>query len=256
MPKQTINVGTAPNDGTGDTLKTSFTKTNDNFTELYNLAPAAIPITACILRLFATAGSFTYTPTAGMKFCKIECVGGGGGGGGCANTAAGTLAMGGGGGGGEYRYKWATAAQIGASQLVVVGVAGQNDGGTGGQGGQSSVGTLCVANGGLGGAQNGGATWVNGGVGGSGGTGDFGITGQAGLFGNASSAILPSGGGGSSPMGFGYGGMSFVAPVLPTTGGSATGYGGGGAGGQSYNAAGGANGGQATQGIVVITEYL
>jgi hypothetical protein len=35
MTQQTINVGTAPNDGTGDTLKTSFTKCNANFTELY-----------------------------------------------------------------------------------------------------------------------------------------------------------------------------------------------------------------------------
>lgn len=35
MAQQTINVGTAPNDGTGDTLKASFTKCNANFTELY-----------------------------------------------------------------------------------------------------------------------------------------------------------------------------------------------------------------------------
>lgn len=40
MAKQTINVGTAPNDGTGDTLKTSFTKCNGNFTELYNVIAA------------------------------------------------------------------------------------------------------------------------------------------------------------------------------------------------------------------------
>ena len=35
MAQQVINVGTAPNDGTGDTLKASFTKANANFTELY-----------------------------------------------------------------------------------------------------------------------------------------------------------------------------------------------------------------------------
>jgi hypothetical protein len=35
MAKQTINVGTAPNDGTGDTLRDSFVKTNDNFTDVY-----------------------------------------------------------------------------------------------------------------------------------------------------------------------------------------------------------------------------
>jgi hypothetical protein len=35
MAKQTINVGTSPNDGTGDTIRASFVKTNENFTELY-----------------------------------------------------------------------------------------------------------------------------------------------------------------------------------------------------------------------------
>ena len=36
MAKQTINIGTSPNDGTGDALRNAFDKTNDNFTELYN----------------------------------------------------------------------------------------------------------------------------------------------------------------------------------------------------------------------------
>jgi hypothetical protein len=36
MSKQTINIGTAPNDGTGDTIRDAFHKCNDNFTELYN----------------------------------------------------------------------------------------------------------------------------------------------------------------------------------------------------------------------------
>lgn len=35
MAQQTINVGTNPNDGTGDPLRTGFVKTNSNFTELY-----------------------------------------------------------------------------------------------------------------------------------------------------------------------------------------------------------------------------
>ncbi len=35
MAQQTINVGTAPNDGTGDDLRAGATKTNANFTELY-----------------------------------------------------------------------------------------------------------------------------------------------------------------------------------------------------------------------------
>jgi len=35
MSKQTINIGTIANDGTGDPLRTAFDKCNDNFTELY-----------------------------------------------------------------------------------------------------------------------------------------------------------------------------------------------------------------------------
>ena len=35
MAKQTINIGTAANDGTGDPLRTAFDKTNDNFNEIY-----------------------------------------------------------------------------------------------------------------------------------------------------------------------------------------------------------------------------
>jgi hypothetical protein len=35
MAKQTINIGSSANDGTGDPLRTAFDKINDNFTELY-----------------------------------------------------------------------------------------------------------------------------------------------------------------------------------------------------------------------------
>jgi hypothetical protein len=35
MAQQNINVGTIPNDGTGDSLRNGFIKTNDNFTDLY-----------------------------------------------------------------------------------------------------------------------------------------------------------------------------------------------------------------------------
>ena len=35
MAKQTINLGTSANDGTGDPLRTAFDKINDNFDELF-----------------------------------------------------------------------------------------------------------------------------------------------------------------------------------------------------------------------------
>jgi hypothetical protein len=36
MAKQTINIGTSPNKGNGDPLRTAFTKINQNFDELYS----------------------------------------------------------------------------------------------------------------------------------------------------------------------------------------------------------------------------
>ena len=35
MAQQSINIGTTANDGTGETIRSAFDKTNDNFTELY-----------------------------------------------------------------------------------------------------------------------------------------------------------------------------------------------------------------------------
>jgi hypothetical protein len=42
MAKQTINVGTTANDGTGDSLRDSFVKVNNNFTEVYALVNPSI----------------------------------------------------------------------------------------------------------------------------------------------------------------------------------------------------------------------
>lgn len=36
MALQVINVGTAPNSGTGDAIRTAYIKCNDNFSELYS----------------------------------------------------------------------------------------------------------------------------------------------------------------------------------------------------------------------------
>ena len=41
MTKQTINIGTSPNDGHGDALRPSFTKVNENFTEVYTTSQSA-----------------------------------------------------------------------------------------------------------------------------------------------------------------------------------------------------------------------
>jgi len=43
MAKETINVGTAPNDGLGDPIRTAYTKCNSNFNELYSRLQSATP---------------------------------------------------------------------------------------------------------------------------------------------------------------------------------------------------------------------
>lgn len=45
MAQQIINIGGSPNDGTGDPLRTSFTKANENFTELYARIRSTVPTT-------------------------------------------------------------------------------------------------------------------------------------------------------------------------------------------------------------------
>lgn len=46
MAKEVINVGSVPNDGTGDPLRTAYIKCNNNFTELYARLQASAPISA------------------------------------------------------------------------------------------------------------------------------------------------------------------------------------------------------------------
>jgi hypothetical protein len=45
MAQQTISVGTAPNDGLGDPIRTSFIKCNNNFNELYSRVQDTPPAT-------------------------------------------------------------------------------------------------------------------------------------------------------------------------------------------------------------------
>lgn len=69
MTQQTINIGSAPNDGTGDPLRTSFTKCNSNFTELYTAVSPSSTVTsfnsrvgAITLTALDVTGALTYTP--------------------------------------------------------------------------------------------------------------------------------------------------------------------------------------------------
>ena len=211
-----------------------------------------------------TGSSQTYTPTSGMKYCIIECVGGGGGGGGALTTTNSYDSVGGGGGGGGYARVNASASSIGASQTVNVGAGGAGGigGNNGTSGGNTTVGSLITGGGGTGGVY---ASQINGpqviasSAGGSG-TGTFAVTGGTGIQGITVSAVNGSRGGSGGESFFGGGGAGgALGGGIGTSGGSAgTGYGDGGGGALVYisGATGSANGGAGSNGVVIITEYI
>lgn len=199
----------------------------------------------------------TYTPTTGMLYCVIECLGGGGAGGGSAATAAGTCSQGTGGGAGEYAFGVFSAATIGASQSVTIGAAGTgNSGAAGGNGGNTSVGALISANGGTGGTTPAAGAVTNaagvlGGTGGSGGS--FRTPGQPGsaCLGVGTTGPQMSGQGGSTN----YGSGGFGTPGT-AAGSVALGRGAGGGGAASIAGAGAGTGGVGTAGLIIVTEFI
>lgn len=77
MAKQTINIGTTANDGTGDQLRAAFDKVNDNFTELYTDDAGdvgSITATAPIARDQATGAVTISLNDAGVTFAKMQNV--------------------------------------------------------------------------------------------------------------------------------------------------------------------------------------
>lgn len=75
MAKQTINIGTIPNDGTGDTLRDGMDKANDNFTELYATAvePDYFYFTGRTFRIGLRGGVLCVDQTiTGLGFAGIE----------------------------------------------------------------------------------------------------------------------------------------------------------------------------------------
>lgn len=59
MTQQIINIGAAPEDGTGDSLRTSFDKCNQNFTELYTSDAGKQPLDADLTAIAALTGTDT-----------------------------------------------------------------------------------------------------------------------------------------------------------------------------------------------------
>lgn len=216
-----------------------------------------------------TPGAGTYTPTAGMSECYVECVGGGGGGNASA-AAGGTDIYLGGGAAGGYSAKLFTASEIGASQAYVVGAGGSGGvapapgSGTvvaGSTGGATTFGSYLTANGGAGGS----STQFLIVSGGSATGGDINISGQDsgfyltfntdpsttyGLSGYGGSSIYGQGGAGLSSNAYSGGLGSSIAGL------SGTGYGSGPGGAICAFAPKVVDGTAGQSGIIIITEYI
>lgn len=202
----------------------------------------------------------TYTPSAGMLYCIIECVGSGGSGAGGTGPTTGFF-VGGGGGSGSYSRKYATAGDVGASQVVTVGAGGTAPaaGNTnGGVGGNVSVGGLCIARGGNGGNYASTGQIGSGGSGGAPHTGDFTISGNAGSSGiwtTSTGILFSSGAGGSSFFAGGAAAVGQGGSGSTSTGSAGGNYGGGGSGGNARDTTNTFAGGNGGRGVVVITEF-
>ncbi len=213
------------------------------------------------VQTFPTAGAYTYTPSVGMAFCIVECIGGGGGAG-VASTGAGCSASAGGGGGGYVKQVY-SATTIGASRALVIGAAGAagSGSGPGSTGGTTSFSNLLTVTGGHGGAGSVATTGFQLSFGGAGGT----VTGPAGYLSVAGS---PGGNGISQSSGvatpFASGGpgggtalggiISGPQLIVGASVGNPGVNGSGGAGGAGV--ASGAGGGAGGDGLIIITEYI
>lgn len=210
------------------------------------------------VRVF-TSGT-TYTPTSGTLYCIVECVGSGGAGGGCAGTALNRCSAGGGGSGGYSRLEATVAAVTG--QTITVGAggsAGAAGANPGGNGNDSSVGSLCVGKGGTGGGATSSSILGSGGAGGVAGTGDFtptGFRGGNGLWCGAVGVYAPGGNGAGSVFGGGGQGASVFTDGTSSAGGAGTNYGAGGGGGCTEYHAANVAGGAGSAGVVIITEFI
>ena len=219
--------------------------------------------------VYIFTSSATYIPSPSMSYCTVEGVGGGGGGGGGTSNLS--ICAGSGGGGGGYFKKTFTNYQIGSSGSIIIGTGGSGatgiaNGSTGGftqftpsnstiypyypysAGGNGGGGGNNITNG-----NNSTSTYP--GTGGSATNGDININGGKGPI--VVSYYTPSfyfstdNSGGSSQ--FGIGGLG---NCTNNNGANGTGYGAGGAGGTAQYVNNSRTGGNGTQGVLIITEYV
>lgn len=205
-----------------------------------------------------TAGTSTYTKTAGMTFAIVEAQGAGGGGGGAGATGVSQASGGGGGSAGGYGKSILTRAEIDAAAPITITVGAKGTGSAGANGtdgGTSSFGSFISCTGGKG--ANAGvavtpplAAGNNGNGGSSTGGNILNVDGMRGT----TAVLLTSG----STLG-GYGGQSPFGgngtPGSNLAGGNAQGYGSGGGGATNYASQSAKAGGNGGDGAVFIYEY-
>lgn len=214
-------------------------------------------------RQILTAGSGTYTPTAGTRACLIEVQGGGaGGGGGLGDTTK--WGIGGGGGAGGYAKLLITAPEASYDYVVGAAANGGSAGNNSGTAGNVSTfshhagAAIITCNGGT--AGTGGAAVSNAGnnyisdirlpkAGGTATGGDTNISGGYSLPGILCLTAPYSGAGGASHLG-----MGGIFQTAIANGIAGSGYGSGGSGGYS-NTSGGQSGGAGAAGLIIVWEF-
>jgi hypothetical protein len=213
---------------------------------------------------YALNGSFNPANYPGLRAVRVRCQAGGNGGGGAAVTVASQTSGGSGGQGGGYAESFITAAVLGTSPITVtVGAGGGgNSGASGSEGGDSSFGSLVIADHGdassvgLVAGAAGTAGWVDGGGGGvQSNTGDFIVTGGGGGSGGRLGVSGAAGGmGGGSFLGHGGRGCGVTTGSQAGLNGVSWGSGGGGAAnGPSHSAL---VGGDGAHGLVIVDVYV
>jgi hypothetical protein len=243
----------------------------------YNGAPCAAPSNADLTQLakaifgmahggpekaltgvimYATPGSYTYTPSVGTRAVLVEVLGGGGGGGSSQATGSTQVSSGISGGGAAYARKWITSAFAGVTIVVGARGAAGTTGGAGGTGGTSSFGAIMSCTGGLGGPAGPASPNTNAGgsttaAGGNPSGGDINVVGQC----SQASLYFGQGSTLAGVAGSTIYGMSPIAYGVSTDGAPANGYGAGGTAAVSLSSSPAHNGGIGGPGLVLIWEY-
>lgn len=105
--------------------------------------------------VYTSSDTFSKADYPGLRAVRVKCQGAGGGGGGVAATGAGERAVSAGGNGGGYAEKFILVDDLSGDETVTVGAGGSGGpagNNAGSSGGDSSFGSHCVGEGGIGGS--------------------------------------------------------------------------------------------------------